>query len=118
VGMTDTQYPKGGPSRIRLLIIAIGGMAVAIMGLAGYVANLHAKSTKEKLFSWDNSWERDKQSVYHKIEDNRESTKDNDGRVRSIEKQFVKIEANQEHMQVDMDRLHEKMDHLLEEDDD
>ena len=119
--MTDTQYPKGSPSRVRLLLIAIGGMSIAIMGLAGYVAKLHAKSSVPEpfgLMNWDNSWERDKEAVYHKIEDNRESTKENDGRVRSIEKQFVKIEANQEHMQVDMDRLHEKMDHLLEEDDD
>ena len=118
VGMTDTQYPKGGPTRVRLLLMAIGGMAIAIMGLAGYVANLHAKSTKENSFSWDNSWERDKETVYHKIENNRESTKENDGRIREIERQFVKIENNQEHMQVDMDRLHEKMDYLLEANDD
>ena len=32
----DTQYPKGGPSRVRLLLMAIGAMAIAIMGLAGY----------------------------------------------------------------------------------
>ena len=117
---TDTQYPRGGPSRVRLLLMAIGGMAIAIMGLAGYVANLHAKSNKVEplgMVNWDNSWERDKEAVYHKIEDNRETAKDNDGRVRIIERQFVKIENNQEHMQGDMDRLHEKMDHLLEGDD-
>ena len=117
--MTDTQYPKGGPTRIRLLLMAIGAMAIAIMGLAGYVATLHAKSSIPEPFgvmSWDNSWERDKESVYHKIEDNREATKENDLRVRDIERQFVKIENNQEHMQGDMDRLHQKMDHLLEED--
>ena len=116
----DTQYPKGGPSRVRLLLMAIGGMAIAIMGLAGYVANLHAKSNAPEpfgLINWDNTWERDKEAVYHKIKDNRESAKENDTRVRDIEKQFVKIENNQEHMQEDMDRLHEKMDHLLEEED-
>ena len=116
----DTQYPKGGPSRVKLLLMAIGGMAIAIMGLAGYVANLHAKSNIPEpfgLINWDNTWERDKESVYHKIKDNREAAKENDTRVRDIEKQFVKIENNQEHMQEDMDRLHEKMDHLLEKED-
>lgn len=120
MGISETQYSKGGPSRVKLLLMAIGAMAVAIMGLAGYVATLHAKSNIPEPFgvmNWDNSWERDKESVYHKIENNREATKENDLRVRDIERQFVKIENNQEHMQGDMDRLHQKMDHLLEEND-